>query len=147
MGFFSSLFDPVLKAKTWLDVPNWFQVVPQFIGGLKRLIGAKPHEPGESSSDFATVCREKGLNEEGIQKVYHQCRRLFWVNSVLSCAALLYAFYFFHKGQYLGLPLSICVVCITLGLTFRYHFWAYQIQKRQLGLGLREWWSDLWRGH
>lgn len=69
-------------------------------------------------------------------------RSLFRLSILMLCVAVIvffYALYQFLYGTILGAIPSCTIFGVALALSFRYHFWYYQIKERKLGCTFEDW--------
>lgn len=89
---------------------------------------------------FEEAVSRLGLDQETLD---HRQRVLKFLSYVYMFFALLifgYAFYLlFWVGTYLGFFTTLSLVCATLALAFKNHFWYTQIRNKRLGLTFWQW--------
>lgn len=132
-----------INVKTWVDYDNLAAFGDSIIQTSKRLF--IPTKSGKVESFDGAMQRLK-LSDQDIAKKEKEFTRIAKFFSVFAFLLTLYSGYFFF-----GTHLSAALVCIALSLVllalaFRYHFWAFQIKRRQLGCRLRDWFTYLLRG-
>lgn len=73
---------------------------------------------------------------------------LAWSMVMLILAALLlsYAMYLFIVGSLHAGLFVLVLMCLSLSMSFRYHFWYYQMTIRKLGCSFQDWFEYTFKG-
>ncbi|MDF2691496.1 MAG: icmV [Gammaproteobacteria bacterium] len=127
-------------------------IIQKTIGGVKRMFGVK-----ELTENFKFVknysqevitselhVKPEGKkpiteNQQQLLSTYEVFKKLCTTFLIIAGLSILYSIYnFVHKHSIPAfLSLGFCLLCLSYA--FRYHFWMFQITKRQLGCSFKEW--------
>ena len=106
-------------------------------GYLKGL--TKPQE-AERKETFEEAMKRQGLSEQDLKDGIGTYRALALIFMVFGVLLLMYGFYLIVKHySFAGFMLAAGASGLCFSQTFKYDFWALQMQKRQLGLKLSDW--------
>ncbi len=97
-----------------------------------------PRKGGEVKS-LDSVMKELSLSEEQIESKKKSFFRLALLMGLVSFLTFLYTMFQLMYAHYHAVLLSSVVCLLSLALTFRYHFWYFQLQQRKLGCTFKEW--------
>lgn len=126
----------------WLDYKNLKGHTDYFYRQFKNLY----HIPAMSKSEtFEETERRLQLTPEMIQIQKKQNTFLMYFYLCLFCCILCYCLWLICFGNIMGSFMSLAVALYALSFAFRYHFWNYQIEKRDLSCGLKKWFLDFTR--
>ncbi len=134
-----------VSRKTFINPSAWFgyslflaqiQSTWEMVKGLFTIPVPQRVETFEEAVD------RFGLSESDLVKIHRRYLIFAYLFGLLAVISLIAAGYFlFKKHAFLAFVLAITVAMLFLVNGFRYHFWAFQIQFRQLGCSFREWWA------
>lgn len=101
-----------------------------------------PDQPDHTET-FAEALVRLNITEEQLLQRKKEFFVLMILFLLIATAIFIYSIYitFAHKNI-IGFIMGFAVTVYALTLTFRYHFWIYQIKHRKLGCSLREWFLD-----
>jgi len=91
------------------------------------------------TAQFEDMVARFQLSEEDLIK---QKKGMIRLARVMLCVAILILSYCFYQVMYGGwraVLVAAVLVGVALTLSFRYYFWAFQINERKLGCSFREW--------
>jgi intracellular multiplication protein IcmV len=131
-------FVPMVNAKAWIlydSVKQGYGTVSDTVDDLFAV-----HESDRKES-FAEAAERLNLTEKKIKEQYENFRRMTMLLLLISMAIFLYSLYFLFTGGFFGFFLAFLLTLVSLGGTFRYHFWLFQIKKRKLGCTISEWFT------
>jgi intracellular multiplication protein IcmV len=133
------VFSRIINVRTWAD---WDRVkfYTTYLGeGISRLF--VPVKAKEIESFDAAMSR---LNISEADLLVKQNALLRLSRLMVAIAVLIFAYCGYHlfQGAFRAAIISFIVMLIALVLSFRYHFWYFQIKKRKLGCTLSEWWRQ-----
>ncbi len=133
-SYIASMFD----IRGWADWDRLRGTSNYFLSVFRRLFIIRRVNPSEIKS-FEEVLKEQGLTEETLQARAKGLKRLCIFMLIFTGCFYLYGMYELFYGGFLSVMLSLVLMFISLALSFRYHFWYYQIESRKLGCSLAEW--------
>ncbi len=136
IGIFGRLFN----VRTWVDFDRMRSFTYYLLNGFRKMFipGSSEREPGES---FESAKERLNLTE---QELVSRQRALFRLSLLMSGGALVifaYAIYHLYYGNYRATIISLVLMLIAFALSFRYHFWYFQIKERKLGCTFKEWYK------
>lgn len=134
LGFFKRVFN----FRAWADWDRTQTISNYFMNTIRRLFLIQPAKASQIKS-FEDVVAELKLTETDLIVKAKSLKRLCILMIVLACLFYSYGMYQLLYGSYLGVLLSLVLMCVTLALAFRYHFWYFQIRHRKLGCKISEW--------
>ena len=122
--------------RTWSNYDEHKKFLRNFINTFKGMF--VPDESSFSES-FDTATRRYNLDD----KVLRERARLFFSVSIImliiSLCGLGAFVYLLLTGQFRPAMISVFIIMASAGLSFRYHFWYFQIKHRKLGCSFNEW--------
>jgi hypothetical protein len=127
-------------------------IIQSTIGTAKRMFGVR-----EITDNFKfvknyseeVITSELHSNKAGrkpittdakeLESTYAVFKKLCITYLIIAVCSIVYsAYHFAHQHTVAGLiSISFCLMCLSFA--FRYHFWMFQIRKRELGCTFREW--------
>ena len=135
-----------------INIPYWFdwertKSFSAFLGNIFRRLFMAEKITDETddktnpalTESFDSAQKELNLSDTDLIERQKALYRLSLLMATLAFFILIYAGYHFIFGTFLAAILSLIVMMIALALSFRYHFWYYQIKNRKLGCSLDEW--------
>lgn len=129
------LLSSILNFRAWIDYDRSKAALKYITDGLKRLFVPQVQQ----ARDFEEVVEEYGLTEETLQKRAQSLRKIAIRMLFIACLIFAYTIYLLFTGIFMAFILSLVVTCIALTVSFRYHFWYFQIKQRKLGCTIGEW--------
>ncbi|MDF2940583.1 MAG: icmV [Gammaproteobacteria bacterium] len=130
-------------------------IIQKTIGGVKRMFGTKEITDNYKfvknfsteviSSELHSTASHKqplALDETQIKQTSSTFKKLVTVYLSAAFLALLYCFYNLARHNHIVALLSVGFILLCLSFAFRYHFWLFQLKKRQLGCSFKEWLDD-----
>lgn len=89
--------------------------------------------------NFEDALHRMGITEKDLLMRAAEFRRSFVLFFVITICVISYAFYLLLNGNFFGFLISLGLAAVGAAMTFRYHFWLFQIQERRLGCTISEW--------
>lgn len=131
------LLGRTFRIRSWIDYDRIKAFLIYLVSGTKKL--TEPATATEKRASFAAAAKELSLSEAALRK--KERALLMWsrLMCVVALGILIWAFYHGISGHYRASLISLIVMCVALGLAFRYHFWYFQIKSRKLGCTFNEW--------
>ncbi len=135
-----------IDRKTFFNPSGWFdyQSIADLNATIIDIIRStfflpKP-DPNAKPETFERAMKRQGISEAALAETKKTYKNFSYVFCLLGIIDLLYTFYllFFHFSI-LGFLLGISTSLLFFGQAFRFDFWAYQIEKRKLGVTFAEW--------
>jgi intracellular multiplication protein IcmV len=136
-------FKPLVDFPTWMGYRTLVDNGKTIFESTKRMFTPVPTI--ESTETFKQAMSRLGLTEQDIKKQEKSFLILFIFWLTAAVLLFLYAIQVFMHGGFMGGILGLSLVFLALTLTFRYHFWYYQIKTRTLGLDFQQW-LNTWMG-
>ncbi len=135
----AALLASVFRFRFWLDVERVRGFTQYLVALAKRMFVPQPPKKGES---FADAIARLNLTNEDLAKREQALLRVSYLMLFFAVMLFGYSIYQMVDGSILGVILSLIVTCIALALTFRYHFWYFQIKTKKLGCSWRVWLNE-----
>jgi intracellular multiplication protein IcmV len=136
----TKIFKSIFNVPAWFDWTRLKAFTLYLQSGIKKFFVPQPKEASES---FEQAQERLGLTDALLVSRQNALWRLSILMIAIAAGFLLYSFYQLFEGHISAFILSIIVMCISLVLAFRYHFWYFQIKKRKLGCTFAEWYQCL----
>lgn len=130
------VFSRIINIRRWADWDRLKAYTLYLGNAIKRLF--VPETPVRTESFDVAMKRLKITDADLLIKQ----KALLRLSVVMLCAAsfiFIYAGYHLFYGTFRATLVSLVVMMIALALAFRYHFWFFQIKRRQLGCTFKEW--------
>lgn len=147
MKFIKSIFRGVKKvAKPFIDFPTWMGLsqLKENAGALYKSIKTSfVIDKGRYNETFEQAVKRLHLSEQDIQNRSQQFKILALVYLVLGLGIICYGLVLLYLHYYSGGFAAIAIACTSLALSFRNHFWFYQVKQRKLGCSVMEWFKSL----
>lgn len=129
--------------KPLVDFPTWMGYRILVDNGKAIVQDTKdlfiPPPPPERSETFEEAITRLGLTEEGVKKQ----ERAFWdlalVWGIIAVGMLFYTIWLLITSGFAGALLTAALTFFSTVLTFRYHFWYFQVKNRTLGVTFKQW--------
>lgn len=131
------LFGHVLNIRGWLDWVRMKKQTRSLYQMLARIFVVQ--KAAGEANPFESALSKYQLSEEELFQQQKGLVRLAWILAVIGFLMLFYGvFSAFHQ-----VSRAVIIACvmggIALVLSFRYHYWSYLIQIRQLNCPIKEW--------
>ncbi len=142
MAFFKRVkktVKPFVNVPRWIDAKTLIDTGKGIVDLTKKLFVLSKSTYSES---FTEAMQRLQLTEQDIlqrTKQFQLFTGIFFTGAILL---FIYGFYLLMIGAYMAFFASFGLMSLLLGQAFRYHFWAYQMQKRRLGCSFSEWFND-----
>lgn len=136
----------ILDIRTWFDWER-MKSFTLFVGnGLRRLFMIDTENNKNTPPDSLPLTEsfnsaKQSLNLTDADLLIRQ-KALFRLSILMATIAILifsYSIYHFLYGTLRAGFLSLVIMMIAVALSFRYHFWYYQIKNHKLGCSIHEW--------
>ena len=128
-----SIFNP----KAWMDYEQVKNSTNYLTNGISKMFTLQ--EKVQNIETFDETIARLNMDEDQLLKQKKSLFRLAILMIFLSAFVFIYAMYLIYSGSFHAAGASLVVFLVLLSLSFRYHFWYYQLSVRRLGCGLREW--------
>lgn len=133
------LFQQIFNIRLWFDWERMKAFTQYLLQGCKTFLVPQKAQVTES---FEEAMARLGLTDSDLLARQKGLLRLSLLTLGFAILLLGYAIYHVFYGSLLAVMLSVVLMCVTLVLAFRYHFWYFQIKKRKLGCTIREWFKQ-----
>lgn len=134
----SRLLTRFFNFRAWSDWDRSKAVTQYFLGVFERVLMPKLPRKSKKNS-FESVVSKLKLSEKELQARAHGLRRLSYILAAMAVFFLGYLIYLSIYGSLKALLITSIELMIVLVLSFRYHFWYFQIEQRRLGCSVKEW--------
>ena len=98
--------------------------------------------PPKSKANFQAVLKQYNISEATLKRRQRGFLHLTILSALSLVLMLSYVTYLLIAGSYRGAMVGTGVSGLLLSMTFRYHFWYFQIQQRRLGCSFNEWFQQ-----
>jgi intracellular multiplication protein IcmV len=137
------IFTGLKKAiKPLVNFPVWMGYQTLAESGKAILRDAKdlfvPPESGKPET-FEEATNRLQLTPEKIASREKAFFLLTWFWGIITLCALLYTIWLIFNDGLTGALLGIALTFLGSVLTFRYHFWYFQVKHRLLGATFKQW--------
>ncbi|KTD50386.1 intracellular multiplication protein IcmV [Legionella quinlivanii] len=129
----------IFNIRYWVDYDRLKSFTAYLGNGFKKMFVPQQSTTGES---FKQAVRELHLDDAELLARQKGLYRLSILMVLIAIFMLGYTGYHVLYGTWRSILLSIVVMFIALALSFRYHFWYYQIKHRKLGVSIKEWYRQ-----
>ncbi|KTD17519.1 type IVB secretion system protein IcmV [Legionella jordanis] len=133
----------IINVRAWSDYDRVRSFTSYIVGGFQRMFVPQQHGAEES---FEAAMTRMNLSEDDLKNKASALYRLSMLMLTAAIFILGYAIYHLYFGGYRAVLVSLVLVMIALVLSFRYHFWYYQIKARKLGCTFSEWYRQGLKG-
>lgn len=99
-------------------------------------------EETDAKDSFNEAIKKLNLSEDDINLRKQEFQNLFILHLFISALVFCYSMYLFATNNWGGGLMTLCIFCYPLAITFKFHFWLYQMKTRKLGHSLRDWWDS-----
>ena len=127
-----SFFNP----RAWTSYDTMRDISQYLFDGFSRLFVLKKRGQTEELDE---VMRKLSLNEKDIAERKKVFFRMTLLMGLISLLVFFYTMYHLLYANYHAVLLGSVVCFLSLALTFRYHFWYFQLRRRKLGCTFKEW--------
>lgn len=135
------LLKSVFNVRSWLDYDRLRSFTTYLGGGMKKMFVPRQVNVEDASNSFNEMVASMNLSEQDLASRAKGLYRLSVLMGMVAGGIFLYAIYHLVYGNWKAVIVSLVVSSISLVLSFRYHFWYFQIKERKLGCTLREWYK------
>jgi intracellular multiplication protein IcmV len=142
MGIFSGIKQVAgqvvnFKLTDWFNTQNHKSTIGYIVNSAKSLFSPTTSTNQET---FEQAMERLQLTEQDIVNRQKEFWRLFMISLAISIGLFLYTMFITIKYQNIyGFVLGVAVTILSLSKAFKYHFWLTQLNKRKLGLTLKDW--------
>lgn len=139
MGIFRGIkrfIAPVTDYKTGTDIEQHKKTASSLHSMIQRFFVV---DKGRHVEDFDSAMQRLNLSEQDILERKQALLRLSIMMLVITIGVFIYFCYHLGSGHLLGAMVSLVLTLLCAVLTFRHHFWYFQIKQRKLGCTLKEW--------
>ncbi len=138
---FKTFFNRIFNVRTWID---WDRVKAggQFIetGAKKYFVPGSAHPI--ATDTFEEVQQRLNLSDADLAQRARALYRMCIMMACISMALFLYGFYHLFSGSLHASLLTFVLTLLAAVMSFRYHFWYFQIKSRKLGCTFHEWYRQ-----
>ncbi len=125
--------------RAWADWDRSKAITQYFLGVFERVLIPKKLTIKRKTASFDGVVAQLNLSEKELQDRASGLLRLSYILGFMAFGLLCYMGYQIAYGSLKAVLMSMIEMIVAAVLAFRYHFWHFQIRRRRLGCGLREW--------
>lgn len=129
---FRSFFNP----RAWTSYETMRDISQYLFDGFSRLFVLK--KAGQSE-ELEQVMRKLALSEKDIAERKKVFFRMTLLMAFITLVVFFYTMFHLLYANYHAVLLGSVVCLLSLSLTFRYHFWYFQLRQRKLGCTFKEW--------
>lgn len=132
-------YKPAINVKAWI---GWdiVKATTRYVYNLGR--GLFVPQKAAINESFKEALARLNLSEADLQLRHKEFMHLFLVYGAIGLAIVAYSFYLFYSLNFIGGLLAIVVASLAFAMSFRFHFWMFQIKHKKLGCSVREWWHS-----
>lgn len=133
------------RKRTFFNFSTWAQrdflvsTADDFRNKARELFRVKNTSATES---FDEALNRLHMTEKDLLERATEYRRLLLLFFLVTLGLVSYTVYVLLQGHFMGFLMSAGLTVFSGAMTFRYHFWLFQIQKRRLGCSVREWFQQ-----
>lgn len=134
------ILKPLVDFPTWMGYRTLVDNGKDVVAGLKGMF--TPREP-ERTETFEEAITRLNLTE---QELHARQRSLFILTlfwGLVAVAAFIYGIWLFFSGGFRGGLLAFALAFLATVLSFRQHFWYFQVKHRMLGADFKLWFNSL----
>ncbi|MCR9192854.1 MAG: type IVB secretion system protein IcmV [Gammaproteobacteria bacterium] len=135
------LFNP----RAWGDWERTKSTAQYFLAMIERFFVLRKKSK-KYAETFDGAVAKFDLDEEALKAKALGLKRLSYSLLVMAIVLFSYTVYQLLFGSFRGVIIAGVETGLALVLAFRYHFWSFQIKKRKLGCGFKEWYKDSFKG-
>lgn len=142
MGFFRGMGRII---KPLVNVPKWMgakQISSDASYITEIAKGVLTPQQAKRKEDFDTAVKRLNLTEKNIAERYKEFKRLSIIFAITFLVLFGYAIYLLlgvdPEISWRAIALSMVVSILALIQFLRFHYWMYQVKKRKLGCGFKE---------
>lgn len=129
----------IFDLRSWFDFDRIKSFTLYLMNGFKKMFIPQTGNYGEAFQDAMVRFH---ITEKELHNKKNALLRLSLLMCGVSICIFGYAIYQMFFGNVKATLVSIVVTFIALALSFRYHFWYFQIKKRKLGCTFHEWYRE-----
>lgn len=138
-----ALFSRIFKIRQWSDWDRIRAGGAAMVDAAQKLFVLSPMKGTES---FTEAQRKMKLTDADLAA---RAQALWtWSLFMFILGVLLFGYTFYHLF-FGSIPASILTLSLTMlsfSLSFRYHFWYFQIKARKLGCSFQDWYQYVLKG-
>ncbi len=128
-----TFFDP----KAWMDYDSFKDQNEIIKSSLANLFTVSQPEHEET---FENALKRLHLTEADIKGLTKKYLTYAWIFLLVGILTFLYAFFLLFLYHALGSwLLGLAVATLFFSQAFKYHFWSFQMHRRQLGATIQDW--------
>jgi intracellular multiplication protein IcmV len=131
-GFFKGIF----KFRAWTDYDRVKENSSYIYEGVKKFTEVQQADKKET---FEEALKRLNISEHDLDLKQKALFRLSILMLCIGLAVFFYALFKLWYEQWFALFLCSIVIALSLSLSFRYHFWHFQIKHRKLGCTFEDW--------
>lgn len=139
MGIFRGIkrfIAPITDYKTGTDLEQHKKTVSSLHSMISRFFVV---DQGRHTEDFESAMRRLNLSDADIKQRQSDLLRLSIMMLIITVGVFIYFCYHLGAGHLLGAMVSLVLTVLCSVLSFRHHFWYFQIKQRKLGCTFKEW--------
>jgi len=108
---------------------------------IKRMVKSlftigTPYNPEET---FDIAMKRLNISDKDLEIRVRHYKRNYLIFLLFALCMFSYGLYSIWNMRFLAFIVSTGLTCMCLGLSFKYHFWVFQIKNRRLGCSVTEW--------
>lgn len=136
---FKTVINRIFNVRAWMDWDR-MKAGGQFIEtGVKKVFIPSPSRPVETFEEAQVRLK---LSDADLARQARALYRMSIVMACLSFALFIYVFYHIFYGSIHAALLTFALTLLAAVISFRYHFWYFQIKSRKLGCTFYEWYRQ-----
>ena len=135
---FSRMVKPFFNPRAWMSYDQLRDSTYSIKDRIKTIFTIRK---AERTEHFHDAVKRFNLTEAEVTQREKYFFRLSLLMLVITIGTFSYSIYHLISAHFEGAAVSFALGLIGLSLTFRYHFWYFQIKSRRLGCTPKEWWS------
>lgn len=133
------VFKRIINVRSWSDWDRLTTFTAYIGNGVKRLfVPVKEAKP----DSFDEALQKFHVSEGELIAKQKALFRLCLIMLGMAVLIFIYASFHLFYGTYRAAIISYVVMMIALALSFRYHFWYFQMKTRRLGCTFKQWWRQ-----
>lgn len=134
-----NVFSKIINVRSWFD---WDRVKDSSIyvaQGAQKIFSGPESSDQKLDVSFEQAVQEFNLTDKDLLIKQKALLRLSIVMLSIAVLIFVYAVYHLFFGGFKATIVSLAVMMIALALSFRYHFWYFQIKHQKLGCNFMQW--------
>lgn len=123
--------------RTWMDMERLKSGFTNLRGSMRTYF--VPQKQQAKPDDFHATVQKFKLSEADLRRKAYAFLRLTFLMVFVTLGVLSYTLYLYAEEHWRAAFIATSVTLVGAALTFRYHFWYFQLKQRKLGCSIKEW--------